>query len=146
MQRVCLVAVAVALAVGVVEGGAPLRAADGVAPAGPPPFGTPMAPGRPPPLAGPSPPSTAGVANRQDRLRSEELQVLLLEQRLGSDNPEMRRLKQSLSDARRRMEQYRLSQTPEDARMRRQSLDDSLRSLHAQRLQAQQRGSGAVQK
>lgn len=91
-------------------------------------------------------------SDRSDTLRIDELQVLNLEQKLGSDSPEAHQLKQSLRDAQRNLDQYRLAQSPADARIRKQRLDDSLRSLDMARLRAdeaasaQQRTSGQQQK
>lgn len=80
-------------------------------------------------------------SERSDTLRADELQVLNLEQKLGSDSPEVQQLKQNLRDAQRDLQQYRMSPSHSDAKIRRQRLDDSLRELDLARLRAEQEAS-----
>lgn len=86
----------------------------------------------------PSPPPPVWPNTGSDTLRSDEMRTLDLEQKLGPDNPEVRLLHQRLRDAQRQQQQLGLSSNPQDAAIRHQQLDDSLRALEAQRLRVEE--------
>lgn len=116
--------------------------------AGGPPHAQAIPPFPPPMVVNPAPPSSDPMQKsyveqtRRDDLRQAEIRSHWLEGKLPPGSDEARNLEWSLSQAQRRLDDYRLSREPSDAQVKRQTLDDALRDVERSRQRAEDRVNG----